>query len=178
MRREFHRTPGYDCIRTPCGKNGCGTRPGSGHGIHNDVWTYVVIDGDVALSLDVGSGIYPATVPQHIRDEGKIQGYAFHLHVAFPTKREQLLAGYEPEPEPCKFVGLCWGDRSWFGAASDFVQTHFVGETAEQPESFWKALEDQCAEWAKSERANRVDTRYERCMHCDGLGTVTKGDAR
>jgi hypothetical protein len=29
-----HFNPGYDCITSPCGRNGCGTNPGASHGRH------------------------------------------------------------------------------------------------------------------------------------------------
>ena len=52
-RRVVVARPGYDCISSPCGKNGCGKDPGSNHGIHCDEWIYVARDesGDYALTL-------------------------------------------------------------------------------------------------------------------------------
>lgn len=172
MKRLFNRVPGYDCIRKPCGVNGCGTHRGSCHGIHNEVWRYVVIDGDIALALMVGSGVYPETVPEeHRHDPDKPSGDYLFLHIGFPTKREQLLPG-AAAPEECEYVGKCYAGEA--GSAARFVEAHFVGKTFEQPESFWLALEGRCDGLAREARKNRVDTAYQRCPHCDGIGTVPR----
>lgn len=173
MKRRFERHPGYDCRSNPCGRDGCGTRRGSSHGIHNDVWVYTVIDGDVALCLKVGSGVYPETVPPSPLDRDKPSGDYLFLHVAFPTKREQLLPNAGAR-QACEYVegGLCYADEC--GSAADFVKRHFVGKTHEQPESFWLALEERCAVLAREARVRRVDVLYEQCPHCGGVGTVPR----
>lgn len=82
-------------MRHPCGKHGCGERPGAGHGIADETWHYAVSDGVVALSLDVGSGIYPESVsgaglPAHVQ---RPSGRWLYVHTAFPTSREDVRDG-------------------------------------------------------------------------------------
>lgn len=181
MIRASHKIPGYDCIRHPCGKRGCGTHPGSSHGLHNEEWVYVVKDGDVALALTVGSRVYPESVPEREEwaREGP-QGNDLTLHVGFPVDRDEI-AGRGDNKAKCELVagGLCYQSGRWSSslAARDFVEHHFViGAGFDQPEFFWRALEVRCAEMGKRARMERVDTKYERCAHCDGTGTVRRAD--
>lgn len=176
-RRSFVQ-PGYDCIHNPCGKRGCGTHEGSNHGIHNDVWNYLVSDdeGDVTLALTVGSGVYPSTVSAHSRST-EISGYSLVLHAAFPRTREELLD--VSVWRDCEWVkgGRCCGNYFSFSAATKFVEEHFVAADGfDQKESFWRALEKKFAQWAREARAERVDLTYERCSCCDGTGTVRRKD--
>jgi hypothetical protein len=177
LQRISSKTPGYDCIRNPCGKYGCGTNPGSSHGVHNEEWLYVVKDGDVAMSLLVGSRVYPETVPQREewRREGP-RGNDLTLHVGFPVDRDEI-AG--TGTDKCEFVsgGTCYPGGRWSTAigADRFVKRFFVVDAGfEQPETFWRALEDLCIDKGKQARADRVDTKYQRCIHCDGTGTVRR----
>ena len=177
MKRSSRRIPGHDCVRHPCGKNGCGTS--SSHGIHNEEWEYLIKDaeGEVALSLYVGSGLYPESVPK--QDEpNKPCAYVISLHVGFPITRDQV-AGRLENTTSCDHVrsGRCCQGTEWHGYrfASDFSEKHFVHHAGfEQPESFWKALEAQFTEWSTEAYAQRADTKYTRCMHCDGTGTVAR----
>ena len=120
-KRTSRRIPGYDCIRHPCGKNGCGTRPCSGHEIHNEEWEYLVknTDGEMALSLYVGSGLYPEGVPEQ-NEPNKPCAYVMSLHVGFPITRDQV-AGRLEDTELCDRVrsGRCYqGGWHGYGIAS------------------------------------------------------------
>jgi hypothetical protein len=152
VNRESFKVPGYDCDRNPCGKRGCGTRPGAGHGIHNEEWNYVIKDGDVALTLTVGSGVYLDSVPEYQRTHG-VRGYDLSLHVDFRVDDGD--AGRE-----CTFVpgGRCYQGMRFTTAigADRFVKEQFVGSAFEQGEPFWSALEKKCAEWGVEARASRA----------------------
>lgn len=176
MKRTFERVPGYDCIANPCGKDGCGTRPGASHGRHCEEWIYVVQDGDVALSLTVFSGAYPNG------DTTEPTGTDMTLHVGFPIDRDQI-AGRPDAIEnihDCRFVsgGKCYQGGFFSGSlvASEFVKAQFDKSAAPdaQSDGFWIALENRCADWQKDARGRRADTAYAKCVHCDGIGTVRK----
>lgn len=148
MRRTFFRVPGFDCVRNPCGKRGCGTAPGAGHGIHSDEWVYVVSDGRTALALTVFSGVFPETVPAGTRAEMRRYqptGADLTLHVGFPVRD-----GAEHE---CDLVagGRCYqgGRYTTASGADDFFALHFRRDAGFcQPEPFWLALEQEHAGWA------------------------------
>jgi len=147
-RREVIVRPGYDCIRNPCGKNGCGKSPGAGHGIHCDEWVYLVRgdEGDCTLSLLVFSGVWPVTVPTAAL--GTIafpRGADISLHCSFPTGDDDD-AGRE-----CEWVrgGRCWLYGSTSLGAMDFMKEFFVMEHGkDQREPFWRAMEDRFTESA------------------------------
>jgi hypothetical protein len=185
IKRTSRRIPGYDCTRHPCGKNRCGTNQGSNHGIHNEEWEYVISNGEVSLSLHVSSGIYPDSVPKQ-HDADKPCGSVISLHVGFPLSPGQVAGRLEDNAQSCDFVssGHCYQGIQWCGyvVAREFTNQHFVRRDPshvsladfEQPKSFWKALEAQFHKWATEAYAQRADTKYVRCMHCDGTGTVAK----
>lgn len=167
MRRQTVVVPGYDCIRTPCGKRGCGTHVGANHGIHNEEWIFAVCDGDAALTIVVGSGKYPETVPGAIHGRDKPTATDLALHTAFPVLGEEIR---EPgDGHACEFVegGRCWdGGRSSFSWAEEFFKTYGAA-TQEQPESFWVALEGEC----RKRRAD-IGVLPKRCEACCGTGLV------
>ncbi len=172
--RNTHRRDGYDCIRNPCGKNGCGTNPGANHGIHCDEWRYTVIDGDVAVSLLAYSNVFPPSVPASVSfRDGKPYCADLSIHTAFPLERGEVR---DPsQASKCEYVtgGRCFNSSS--GTAAE-VFAPLLEKQLEQPEAFWRALEDELVRRAKSARAERADTRFERCARCDGIGTIAKGD--
>src|SRR5271170_3484345 len=133
--------PGYDCIRSPCGKNGCGKDPGASHGIHCDEWIYVVSSDsdDCALSLLVFSGVWPESVPTSARFAMKMpRGADLSLHCSFPTDDGD-------ESRACDWVrgGRCWLHGGSSIGAMDFANEFFVKEDAkDQKEPFWVAMED------------------------------------
>jgi hypothetical protein len=163
--------PGYDCISKPCGRNGCGERPGANHGQHCDQWIFLVSDeaGDVVLSLRVSAGNFP---------RGPVRPPASHditLHVGWPTNRDQVRDS--SEACPCKWVtsGKCFcpydspSDAHQFEQHLDLKCSH-----DNQPESFWLALEERFTSLAKTYRALRADTQWKKCEHCDATGTVPR----
>lgn len=166
LRRISGVTPGYDCIRNPCGRNGC-VAPDGVHGIHSDEWNYVVTDGEFALSATIFSGTYPETVPlHHILGLGqpKCAGLFKHSlhyheerHIQYgPTARECEWIG--DGSQPCfgsSAFGLLWSDE-WF---KKYGVPHF-----EQTESFWVELE---VLWAEARAAT---ARLRPCAHCGAKG--------
>lgn len=175
--RLSRRNPGYDCCVRPCGKNGCGTRPGSSHGRHPEEWIYVLKGRELGLSLLIFTNIWPEFTPQFIKDEDRPpRGADLSLHVGFPIDREQLAARGE-HPRDCTWVGVgkCWQGSTWSTSlgADEFVREHFViADGFEQREPFWQQLERYYFDRAAEALRERVDTTYERCARCDGTGTV------
>lgn len=147
-RRVVVVRPGYDCIRSPCGKNGCGKDPGANHGIHCDEWIYVVRDekGDCALTLLVFSGVWPESVPTSARFALKMpRGADLSLHCSFPAEDDD-------ESRECDWVrgGRCWVHASTGLGGMDFVNEFFVKEHGkDQKEPFWRAMEDRFEDWAR-----------------------------
>lgn len=170
MKRQTQVIPGYDCIRNPCGKRGCGTRGGSSHGICSDRWIYSVSDGDFAVSLTLSSGRYPDSVPQDSR-HNEAEGMDLTTHVGFPYAREHaLFAGNE-----CTYVAShrCFDDESSVGGAVEILK-NFGANSLEQPEAFWLALEERM----RKAKATFVRMPYVRCQCCDGTGTVVPEEKR
>ena len=184
LTRFFTLTPGYDCIRQPCGKNGCGSSPGSSHGISSDKWRYAIGDGLVAVSLLVFSGNFPATVPRSRYIDGQVaRGVQVDVHTAFPTKRNILRrAGAAAEAgSDCEYVESrrcfgfgCDGEHSTVSFAETFFASHGHGAHDEQPESFWQAFAGLWDRLAGRAYAARVDDKFEQCPRCAGAGTVAK----
>lgn len=176
MNRKTIVVPGYDCIAHPCGKNGCGVRPGHSHGRHGDDWMFVVHDGDCALSLTISSGKYPGDLPPR-----EPHGSDVSLHCAFPIRREHV-AGVEDDSRDCELVpgGKCYQGSAFSSAlqAQTFFEHHFaVAGGLQQEDGFWTALENWCARWAAEARARRVDLTWQRCPCCSGAGVVARTEA-
>lgn len=140
MKRVSRKEPGYDCVRHPCGKYGCGTSPGSSHGIACETWHYAVVDERTALTLQVMSGVFPDSVPDDVGMLEYPMPTYIHLHASFP-------AANDPVEQECEFLGQCriaaWGIGS---AAELWDQAADKDRGFEQPESFWLALEERCRE--------------------------------
>ena len=150
MERLTFQRPGYDC-RTKCVHEVKGD-----HGIHCDEWWYVVKDGDVAVSLNIFSGIWPKTaphVPSALDPDRWPMAADLTVHVAFPVDE------YSQEERECQWVegGKCYGCHSSTLWAADFYKKHGV-DKYEQPESFWLALEKLCKEQAEEYRASKLPT--------------------
>jgi hypothetical protein len=149
--RQVIVRPGYDCIRSPCGKNGCGKDPGASHGVHCDEWVYVVRDDGCALSLLVFSGVWPATVPAMSLDSMRFpRGADISLHCPFSPEWDEDEKGRE-----CEWVrgGRCWLHVTTGLGGMNFVNSFFVKEhSKEQQEPFWRAMEDQFKEWVEPVR--------------------------
>lgn len=172
MTRKAKRLPGWDCIRKPCGKSGCGEHMNANHGAHNDMWEFAVIDGDVAIHLVVDSGVYPETVP--LGNRGRQQPEANYLwtHHSFPILRGDVLSDGN---STCAYLKPCFGGDGSSEAARRLFEKHFVTAAGfDQPGSFWEALEHECAEAGKLLRARRVDDKYARCPHCSGTGIIDR----
>lgn len=176
LKRTFFKRPGYDCIRNPCGKNGCGTNPGSGHGVHCEEWVFVVSDGQRALCLEVWSGIYPDSVPaSSVHDMSRYPvGAYLCAHLSFPSERDQVLDA----PRECEYVdgGRCWPITYSISSAENLVprSSSLVPGTTECPspsaEVLFLKLEFKFVEWM----SEWIPSEYARCPTCDGCGTVRR----
>lgn len=127
VERRTYRKPGHDCRRE------CRHEPKGEHGIHSDEWWFAVVDGGLAVSLTVFSGLYPESVDRSTLPAcvSECSASTFATHRADPNGKE------------CDYVegGLCTGALS-FLRAERFWKRHGVPEAGlEQPESFWSALE-------------------------------------
>lgn len=166
--------PGYDHLRNPCGKNGCGKNAGSNHGIHCDEWYFILKAEDIVGVFVVFTRTFPASVPRDAYLESrKSSSSGFELHKSWPTDREKVREGIPGNeckhltPSRCfvEHSSLGYADEIWKRLGSD------VGIDA-QSEVFWLELEAWFTRWVGEVRAERADTKYRRCQHCDGLGTV------
>jgi hypothetical protein len=164
VRRVVKTVAGWACITNPCGKDGCGQTPEGGHGVGCPVWHFVVADDDVALVLQVGSGVYP-----HMSEAPSARDMS--LHTAWSIDREDIRFGVRGVECPYVKGGRCFTPYSVVGTA--FWARHGVAEAqSEQSAPFWLALEEELRELAAIYRPRRVDLTYERCACCDGMGTV------
>lgn len=167
MKRTTTVLPGYDCRVKPCGKNGCGTRAGYSHGCDSDQWIYAVADDDIALVLQVSSGIVGgAEIPR---------GEYLTLHTAWPTDRDAVRESVKPMP--CEWLPAGCFQVSSAAAADVFVKAHpnmAADLRPEQPETFWLDLERLCDRYGAEASAKRADIRWVRCPQCNGEGTVRR----
>lgn len=172
MKRYSTIVPGRDCIRSPCGEGNCGKTEGGNHGIVADDWLYVVSDGRVALSLRVSSGVYPSSVPKSPGLLTEPSGVVLHVHTAFPTERESLRNG--DKGESCGYVegGRCFADDGQYLTARELFTDLSGAASFEQSEGFWAGLEVAWQQLAAPAYKERVDKQFQRCNHCDGVGTV------
>lgn len=163
IQRQTLRRPGYDCVRSPCGRNGCGKRPGAGHGIHCEDWVYAVTDGAFALSLTVFSGVYPASVPADtvaLMRRHQPCGADLSLHVGGPLGVE--IWG-EANGQECGWVDgkRCYQGCHYYTTASgadEFFHDYFRSAAGfDQPEEFWRALEAKLREWSDDVKTRRAE---------------------
>lgn len=139
--RSSRLIPGYDCGTSPCGVNGCGSRPGSGHGIGPEMWIYIVSDGEVCLSFHVSSGRYPPAVKNRHAGEEKMDVHSLYIHSSFPMDVDELT---RPLPEVCEWLEVpCWTDPWSMSHAKDLGERAGISHQFEQSEQFWSVLEDE-----------------------------------
>jgi hypothetical protein len=176
MKREALLRAGWDCARFPCGKDGCGTRPHSSHGMRSAEWIFSVADAEIALTLVVDSGVYPESVPleevaRAVRGIEYPFGTAMGVHLGFPTTIAQLMS----DPEECPLLPgcKCFPGGTSVLAGREFVEKHLIpAAQLEQPEEFWTALEKEARGVLKRKMVERVDRTHARCAHCNGEGVV------
>lgn len=169
MKRQSFKVEAYDCRINPCGRGGC--VPGNPqHGGGAERWVYAVSDGDVAVSLEVHTGIY---LTEHDTAYA-LGGSDISVHTAFPTEREIIRDG--AEGHECGYVdgGRCFIFSTTALGANTFFEKHGNLAQFEQSEAFWVGLE----EYLKAQRAlayaARTDTKHVQCPTCGGCGTVEK----
>lgn len=185
LQRISHVIAGYDHHNKPC-------KPGCSHGIACEYWFYIVTDGEIALTFDVVSGLYPASIGESYEDsltpDGKyidrpdsFKGGWLGLHVGFPLSRKQLVYGEDDDGNRVK-------DCEWVKAKRCFQGSNFVTSLGaselltqlktqrkfEQYETWWLGLEAKWHEWSKEAYALRADTKWEKCKCCDGFGSLEK----
>lgn len=172
VRRVSLVQPGYDCVRHPCGRNGCGTSPGANHGIHGDEWHYAVVGDAAALSLSVFSHVFPPSVPREppFRDLPPL-GVTLTLHTRFPVEETDVRTG---STAPCTWLGRCYSDEGSGLEAEAFFREHGASAYA-QPEPFWLALERALEARVEGARAASAATRVVQCPTCAGTGLVSAG---
>jgi hypothetical protein len=139
LQRVSRLQPGYDCIRKPCGKKGCGTKPGSSHGVHCDDWIYTVHDGKRALSLVVFSGHFPETVPV---STSKLLTFPKPADLVLCAKVE---AAYG---RACFYLGMCEVVSTWCLQGEELWKTCGGQACYEQSEGFWRSFEAEFADHA------------------------------
>jgi len=165
---------GYDCITKPCGKNGCGERSGSNHGVRAEKWFYGLIDHEagLALSLDVTTTKYPETVSRAHRFRDVATGGMVCLHAAFPVEEDDIREGRAPDD--CDMLGKCYRAGCGGLIADEIVKKHFVESRGidGQHEEFWETLTEIFDRWSRSEDVVKARTSA-RCQCCSGRGIVT-----
>lgn len=170
IRRITDVRPGYDCVANPCGKRGCGTRPGSSHGRHGDEWIYVVTDGESAMTLTVFSKLLngqPFPDDSDYWRDFKGSGADLRLHSSFPYGDDEDV---DAKGSKCEYLdkGQCFDNGGSALAASNLFKEHGAS-TLEQSEAFWLAFEAKWKEWRADARPARL---YRKCPCCDGGGRV------
>lgn len=168
---------GYDCITKPCGKNGCGVRSGSSHGVCAEKWYYGLIDREagLALSLDVATTKYPETVSRANVPREAAYGGTVCLHSAFPVEEDDIREGRVSDD--CDMLGKCHRAGCSGLTADEIVRKHFDESLGidGQREEFWEALTEIFERWSKGEDVVRARTST-RCLCCSGRGIVTATD--
>lgn len=184
MKRTQQRVIGFDCRSGDCPACARGHR--GDHGISGGRYHWIVTadEGDAAVSACIYAADYPATVDPSIRREhierqksdiaermfGPLGSYV--VHAAYPTSREQVLTG---SPSACDYIGQCYA-----GGDSSDVRFPFAydaergGILYDQPEEFWKALEERAAKDIARCRAARADREWMVCPECNGEQTVRR----
>lgn len=164
-----HRTivvPGYDH------KYGPDKKPDDG--IHDERWVYVVTDGNVAMSLEVGTGKYPDSVPDLIRRQllnttrPSFRGDTLALHASYRVDEDDIRE--DRKGDECQYLigGVCWRGGTGHHAASSFFETH-GSQTLEQSETFWTELEAMCRLWEADASPKR---HIHQCTACKGTGII------
>jgi hypothetical protein len=140
--RLMFKREGYDCVHAPCKHT-----PKGNHGIDGGERRYIVKDGPVAVALQVLTSFFPETVPPAHRDCGwparrdRLWG-CVDFHRATPTARDS-------QGQECPFVpgGRCYAIDHGYTIADQFAP--LMVAAFEQPEPFWRRLEEMAAEFRR-----------------------------
>lgn len=178
IKRISRKKEAFDCVRHPCGKNGCGTNPGKSHGIHCEEWIYAVVGPDVAVELLVFSGVWAPSVPSSIADrmrDGERYPWGVQLttHARFPLDVSSLKSIASQE---CHLLGSCrYSETTSISYSSQLVEDVFDKAAGfEQPEPFWAELEKYLAKETDRVETERVDRKFDVCQACKGKGVVQR----
>ncbi len=170
VERITYSSPGHDCDSNPCGKNGCGTKPGASHGIGSETWYFGVADREagLALSFRVFTTKYPETVPHHRRTD-KPSGAAVALHATFPLREDDIRSGVTPQD--CEMLGKCYVGDVGYLVGDERLMPHFIEAYGidGQSERFWDVLTSLFLEWSTAEDVVLARTA-KRCSCCNGSG--------
>lgn len=137
LTRVMRLREGRDCVRKPCGVNGCGQHPKSSHGVRCDEWIYTVHDEQLALTLVVFSGDFPATVPAADR---RIFTYPKPGHMVLC---EQVDEKEEFLWQECLYLGKCQMLSDWSLYARTVWEACQGGASYVQEDAFWHAFEQE-----------------------------------
>lgn len=190
MIRRTQIIPGNDCIYGDCCVEGCPGHRGlyhpQGHGIRGEHWLYIVRHGadcstltdgtGSALSLEVMTEIFPATVPRnHAARCGVICRVCGHWgHDAWtcevnecdcpplPLERRRRASTitFHRDVPPVDWLGVrqercialggrpCWSE-SGYTAAEELFKRHGDPCDVLQSEKFWLAMEEALEGWNK-----------------------------
>lgn len=138
LRKIMVVRPGWDCIRQPCGKNGCGDRLAANHGVHCDEWIYGLTDGQIAIVGLVWTDRFPATVPPHQQWRPGLRGVSVGAHLNF-----RLASHEDDEPQyECDWLDSrrCYQEPFGLLHANPTFQSFGPLNQPEQPPSFWDAF--------------------------------------
>lgn len=163
-RRASYIVPGWDC-RVECKHEHKGN-----HGIHNEEWIYAVSDGEYAVSLRVGSGIYPSSV-MHCESQPP-RGWDLELHSPWTDDEEAIRRG--DGGHACAFIeaNRCYVMASSIHAGETLFAAHGAA-SFDQPETFWEAFQAKAKEWIGRARTARAQQpKLCRCPRCEGRGVV------
>lgn len=173
VRRGTQVRDGFDCIKAPCGKRGCGERPGSSHGRHGDEWVYSVTDGEFALTLVVFTNLLRGVEFDGCSAELRNyfpKGAGMYSHSRSPTSEEQIREGFTGEK--CEFLdgGVCFSGWSTALGGDEFFKAH--GRNAlDQSSEFWRMFEEKWREARASLESDRP--KVMQCACCKGAGVVS-----
>lgn len=145
LNRSARLRPGYDCKANPCGKGGCGTIPGTSHGMHCHDWIYAVHAKRACLSLVIFSGHFlNAAAERTMREETVWPMPAqleFCARYAAPEGSGYAIVLGHADAMDCPALGRCYPHASWGLRARDVWEECGGRATFDQSESFWKAFE-------------------------------------
>lgn len=186
MKRLQFKRAGFDCRNGNC--PACaGGRKGD-HGINGGryCWGVQSDDGLYALVLDLSADEYPETVPEHVRlrqahdrlstdpiqKQCAISG-SLSVHARLPQKKDDLTKPVEDVA--CHFLagpGPCYGDGTFMAGehVADVLALDAEGRILfDQPEAFWRRMEEKAERWLARARADAEETaRWKVCPTCDG----------
>lgn len=109
LQRIVRVRPAYDCIVQPCGRNGCGERPGASHGRHNAEIHFILRSERAEIVLSVGTGWDLPETPRNMRSSHALRDLPRGMGVDFHSADPQY-DGQEPRIGDCQLWRPCYND--------------------------------------------------------------------